>query len=106
MKQSYKGPRLQQFVEEYIKGCTRCQESKTNLPWKKASLYPFNMAVDQGPFQYVSMDLITNLPMSDGHDSILTIVNQGCSKAEKFIPCSKTINGQGVANEYWKHLVP
>jgi hypothetical protein len=58
--------------------------------------YPFNTAVDQGPFQYISMDLITNLPTSDGHDSILTIVDQGCSKAAKFIPCNKTINGQGV----------
>jgi hypothetical protein len=52
------------------------------------------------------MDLITNLPVSDGYDSILTIVNQGCSKAAKFIPCSKMINGQGVANEYLKHLIP
>jgi hypothetical protein len=106
IKRSYKGPRLQQFVEEYIKGCAKCQESKMNLPWKKAPLYPFDMAIDQGPFQYVSMDLITDLPISDGHDLILTIVDQGCSKATKFIPCSKMINGQGVANKYLKHLIP
>jgi hypothetical protein len=84
----------------------KCQESKINFPQKKAPLYPFNTAVDQGPFQYVSMDLITDLPISDGHDSILTIVDQGCSKAATFIPCSKMIDGQGVANEYLKHLVP
>jgi hypothetical protein len=93
-------------MEEYVKGCAKCQESKTNLPWKKASLYPCNTAVDQGPFQYVSMDLITDLPMSDRHDSILTIVDQGCSKAVKFIPCRKAINRQGVAHEYLKHLIP
>jgi hypothetical protein len=52
------------------------------------------------------MDLITDLPKSDGFDSILTIVDQGCSKATKFIPCHKTIDGPGVANEYLKHLVP
>jgi hypothetical protein len=52
------------------------------------------------------MDLITDLPTSDGHDSILTIVDQGCSKAAKFIPCSKTIDRQGIANKYLKHLVP
>jgi hypothetical protein len=63
-------------MEEYVKGCAKCQESKANLPWKKASFYPFDMAVDQGPFQYMSMDLITDLPMSDGHDLILTIVDQ------------------------------
>jgi hypothetical protein len=93
-------------MEEYVKGCAKCQESKTKLLWKKASLYPFDTAVNQGPFQYMSMDLITDLPMSDRYDSILTIVDQGCSKAAKFIPYSKTIDGQGVANEYLKHLIP
>ena len=52
------------------------------------------------------MDLITDLPVSDGYDSILTIVDQGCTKAAKFIPCNKTIDGPGVALEYMKHLVP
>jgi hypothetical protein len=52
------------------------------------------------------MDLITDLPKSDGFDSILTIVDQGCFKAAKFIPCNKTIDGSGVALEYLKNLVP
>jgi hypothetical protein len=29
---------------------------------KRAPLYPFDTHVEQGPFQYVSMDLITDLP--------------------------------------------
>ena len=54
----------------------------------------------------MSMDLITDLPKSNGFDSILTIVNQGCFKVTKFIPCHKTIDGPGVANKYLKHHVP
>jgi len=52
------------------------------------------------------MDLITDLPKSQGFDSILTIVDQGCSKAAKFIPCTKTIDRTGIALKYLKHLVP
>ena len=52
------------------------------------------------------MDLITDLPKSRRYDSILTIVDQECSKAAKFIPCNKTIDGQGVATLYFKHLFP
>jgi hypothetical protein len=52
------------------------------------------------------MDLIMDLPRSEGYDAILTIVNQGCSKAAKFIPCNKTIDAEGVAREYLHHLVP
>ncbi len=52
------------------------------------------------------MDLITDLPKSKEYDSILTIVDQGCSKAAKFLPCNKTIDGPGVARLYLTHLVP
>jgi len=93
-------------VEEYVKGYACCQESKTNVHRLKAPLQCFDCPVEEGPFQYVSMDLITNLPKSQGFDSVLTIIDQGCSKAAKFIPCNKTIDGPGVANKYLKHLVP
>ena len=62
--------------------------------------------MEEGPFQYVSMDLITDLPKSQGFNSILTIVDQGCSKAAKFILCNKTIDRTGVTLEYLKHLIP
>ena len=29
--EQYKGPRLQEFVEQYVKGCACCQGSKTNM---------------------------------------------------------------------------
>jgi hypothetical protein len=102
----YEGPHLHQFVENYVKGCAKCQESKVITHMKRAPLYHFDTHVEQGPFQYVSMDLITDLPPSNKYDSILTIVDQGCSKAAKFLPCNKTIDGQGVAQLYFRHLFP
>jgi len=104
--EQYEGPRLREFVEQYVKGCACCQESKTNVHQSKAPLQRFDTPVEEGPFQYILMDLITDLPKSQGFDSILTIVDQGCSKAAKFIPCTKMINGTGVALEYLKHLIP
>jgi len=106
VREHYEGPRLCQFIEEYVKGCAHCQELKTNVHRSKAPLQRFDTPVEEGPFQYVSMDLITDLPKSQGFDSILTIVDQGYSKAAKFIPCNKMIDGPGIANKYLKHLVP
>jgi RNase H-like domain found in reverse transcriptase/Integrase zinc binding domain len=57
VKWLYEGPRLREFIEEYVKGCVKCQESKTNLPQSKAPLQHFDTHVEEGPFQYVSMDL-------------------------------------------------
>jgi hypothetical protein len=106
VKCQYKGPQLRQFVEDYIKGCAKCQESKLMTSKPKAPLLQFNIYAEEGPFQYVSMDLITDLLRSKGYDAILTIVDQGCSKAAKFIPCNKTIDAEGVACEYLHHLMP
>ena len=106
INRQYVGRRLRKFVEAYVKGCTKCQESKVRTTLKCAPLHHFDTPVKQGPFQYVSMNLITDLQKSERYDSILTIVDQGCSKAAKFIPCNKTIDGQGVATLYFKHLFP
>ena len=58
----YYGPRLCKFVKNYVKGCAKCQESKVITHMKRAPLQPFDTFVTEGPFQYVSMDLITDLP--------------------------------------------
>jgi hypothetical protein len=54
----------------------------------------------------MSIDLITDLPLSQGYDTILTIVNQDCLKAAKFLPYKKTIDREGVAWLYMQHLLP
>jgi len=106
IKRKYTGPGLRQFVESYVKGCATCQGSKIITHPKRAPLYRFDTHVEEGPFQYVSMDLITDLPTSNKYDAILTIVDQGCSKAAKFLPCKKSIDGQGVAKLYFRHIFP
>ena len=50
------------------------------------------------------MDLITGLPSHNGVDAILTIVDQGCSRAAVFLPCSKTITGPQIAQLYLDNI--
>ena len=54
----------------------------------------------------VAMDLITDLPESNGFNAVFTIIDHRCSKAAKFIPCTTNITGEGVAALYLQHLVP
>jgi hypothetical protein len=46
------------------------------------------------------MDLITGLPMQNGKDTILTIVDHGCSRAALFLSCTTTITGLAIAQLY------
>jgi hypothetical protein len=72
----------------------------------KPPLLPIINQERQNPFQTISVDLITDLPVSNGFDSILTIVDHGCSKAAVFLPCHKTINAPGVAELYAQRVFP
>jgi hypothetical protein len=60
----------------------------------------------QPPFDMISLDLITDLPESQGYSSILIVVDYGCSKAVIFLPCHKTINAAGVATLYATRIFP
>ncbi len=50
------------------------------------------------------MDMITDLPPSEGFDSMLSIIDHGLSKGAIFIPCTKTITHEGVARLLIDHL--
>src|SRR5712672_2390029 len=52
------------------------------------------------------MDLITGLPKSRGFDSILTIVDHGCSQGAIFLPCQSTITGPQIAQLYYQDVYP
>jgi hypothetical protein len=56
------------------------------------------------PFETVALDFIVKLPVSQGFDSILTITDQGCTKAAIFIPCNEDITAEETAALYIKHV--
>ncbi len=55
-------------------------------------------------WQSISMDFITDLPISAGHDSILVVVDR-LSKMAHFIPCSKDVTSEQTASLVFQHVV-
>ena len=55
------------------------------------------------PWVDVSVDFITDLPLSNGFDSILMVVDR-FSKETKFIPCNKTTTALDTAKLYLFHV--
>jgi hypothetical protein len=58
------------------------------------------------PFETVAIDLITDLPTSEGFDSIFTITDHDATKATVFISCHKTIDALNATQLYTKHVFP
>ena len=73
---------MKQDIEEYVKGCATCQESKINTRPLKPTMIPITPKHSL-PFHTIAMDIITKLPISGGYDMILTITDHDCSKCHK-----------------------
>jgi hypothetical protein len=58
----------------------------------------------EGPFDSISYDFITKLPLTPrGHDSICVFVDR-FSKMALFVPCHETITAKGFAKLYVDHV--
>jgi hypothetical protein len=56
------------------------------------------------PFAVVTMDFITDLPNSEGFDSIMVVVDQNATKGVIFIPTNKTVSVAKAACLYYEKV--
>jgi hypothetical protein len=92
------------WIMDYVKGCAVCQQNKINTHKAHVPAYRISTGDHTLPFQQVAMDLITGLPMCNGKNAILTIVDHRCSRAAIFLPCTTTITGAGIAQLYMDNV--
>ena len=97
----YYWPDLSTDIKSYVSRCDRCTRfkgSNTKPAGTAVPLQPSTM-----PWVDVSTDFITDLPLSHGYDSILTVVDR-FSKETEFIPCNKTDTALDTAKLYLFHV--
>jgi len=81
---------MRTFVKNYVKGCATCQQFKINQNPTKPALMPIPGPESDRPFAHCSMDLITDLPVSNGFDSVMIVVAHGLTKGVILFPTNKT----------------
>jgi hypothetical protein len=69
-------------------------------------MFPITMDPTALPFQVIALDFVTDLPTSQGYNSILTVTDHDYSKASFLIPCNKTITTKETAELYTQTIVP
>ena len=102
----YWWPTMRPDIMDFVKGCAICQATKPRTTQPKPPLYPITSNAGTLPFETIALDFITKLPQSHDHNSILSITDQGCSKAAIFLPCKEEIDALGVAKIYVQHVFP
>ena len=90
-------------VKRYIAGYIPCQQMKPNTHPTRPAINPIP-PVNSLPFKTLTMDFITDLPLSNGFDSILVVTDHDCSKGTVLIECHKTIDAIGTVELLHRHV--
>lgn len=94
----YWWPLMRSFVDLYVRGCEQCQRFK---PASHPRTDPLLIAVPEGPWQIIGVDLVTGLPPSKGLDgstynAIATYVDLYTKQAH-FALTTEEVNSDGIA---------
>ena len=100
LKRDFWWPGLSTFVKNFIAGCAVCQQNKVNTHPTVPPLCPILSTVSL-PFKQLSVDLITNLPVSSGFDSVMVMVDHGLMKGVILAPCSKHVDAAGIVQLFF-----
>jgi len=66
-------PGVTKEVKQYMEGCDSCQRNKNRTEQLAGKLMP--NSIPEKPWAYISADFITKLPLAQGYDSILVVVD-------------------------------
>ena len=103
VKRDFWWPGLSVFVSKFVAGCAVCQQNKVNTHLTSPPLVPIPSSTTL-PFKQLFVDLIMDLPTSNGLDSLMVVVDHGLTKGVILAPCSKMINANRVAQLFFNFV--
>ncbi|MBW0583035.1 hypothetical protein O181_122750 [Austropuccinia psidii MF-1] len=101
VKQDFQWSGMTKFIKDYVSSCQQCSR-KNNIHHKKLGLLK-PLPIPNGPCIFLSMDFITQLPLSNSFNSILVIVDR-FSKIAVFIPTMSSIISPDLAHLFIKNI--
>ena len=81
-------------MKQYVEGCNACQCNKNRTEQPAGKLMP--NSIPEKLWMHISADFITKLPIAQGYDSILVVVDR-LTKMVHFIPITEKILAEGLA---------
>ncbi|MBW0474124.1 hypothetical protein O181_013839 [Austropuccinia psidii MF-1] len=92
---------MNQIIKDYVSSCQQCSRNK-NIHHKKFELLK-PLQIPSGPWNSLSMEFITQFPLSRNLDSILVVVDR-FSKMAIFVPTYSTITSLDLAQLFISHV--
>ena len=92
--QNFWWPGVTKEVKQYVEGYNACQRNKNRTEQPAGKLMP--NSIPKKPWAHISADFITKLPLAEGYDSILVVVDR-LTKMAHFIPTTKKTSAKDLA---------
>ena len=87
-------PGVTKEVKRYVEGCDACQRNKNHTEQLAGKLMPNSIL--EKLWTHILADFITKLPLAQGYDSILVVVDR-LTKMVHFIPTTEKTSAEGLA---------
>jgi len=87
-------PGIIKEVKRYVEGYNACQWNKNRTEQPAGKLMP--NSIPERPWTHISADFITKLPLAQGYDLILVVVDR-LTKMVYFIPTTEKTSAEGLA---------
>jgi len=105
IRRNFWWPKMNERIIDFVQSCPECQQNKATRHHPYGLSSPLELPYP--PWQSIAMDFITELPLSEGHDQLLVVIDR-FTKMAHYIPLRK--DGKTAADlaitfarEVWKH---
>jgi len=108
VSRNYWWPQMSRYIGQYVSTCDLCLRTKPIRQAPVGELHP--LRIPDSRWDTLSVDFVVELPLSSGHDAVMTVVDS-VSKRAHFIPTHTMVTVEGAArlflHQVWKlHGLP
>jgi transposase InsO family protein len=100
MHKLFAWPSLKQSVQEFVQQCDTCQRAKVEHTKLPGLLQPLPVPAH---WNTISLDFVEGLPISNGHDVILVVIDK-LTKYAHFLPLKHPFTALQVAMEFTDNI--
>ena len=101
VSRNYWWPQMSKYIGKYVSTCDMCLRTKTIKQPLTGELHL--LLIPNTPWDTISVDFITELPESNGKDSIMVVVDS-VTKHSHFVSTVMTISSIRAAQLYIRHV--
>jgi len=85
---------MSRYIRQYVSTCDLCLRTKPIRQALVGELHPLRILDSR--WDTLSVDFVVELPLSSGHDAVMTVVDL-VSKRAHFIPMHTIVTAEGAA---------